>query len=83
MGFNLTQYRANPLASIGTTLRRMVPSQLESKMLRDGQVVYQRRLTLIDQMARANLEKINQHRDKLLRQGGTDPEDLKRQLKES
>lgn len=56
MGFNLTQYRANPLASIGTTLRRMVPSQLESKTLGEGQVVYQRRLTLLDQMGRANLK---------------------------
>jgi len=69
MGFNLTQYRANPLASIGTTLRRMVPSQLDSKTSQDGQVVYQRRLTLLDQMGRANLEKINEQRDKLLREG--------------
>jgi hypothetical protein len=70
MGFDLTQYRANPLASIGTTLRRMVPGKLESKTLRDGQVVYQRRLTLLDQLGRAaNLEKIIEQRDKLLREG--------------
>lgn len=69
MGFNLTQYRANPLASIGTTLRRMVPSHVDSKTVGDGQVVYQRRLTLLDQMGRANLEKINEQRDRLLREG--------------
>ena len=50
MGFDLTQYRANPLASIATTLRRMVPGQLESKNSADGQVMYQRRLTLLDQL---------------------------------
>jgi hypothetical protein len=55
MGFDLTQYRANPLASIGTTLRRMVRStgsHVISQNLPDGQVVYQRRLTLLDQMGR-------------------------------
>jgi hypothetical protein len=69
MGFNLTQYRANPLASIGTTLRRMVPSQLDSKTSPDGQVLYQRRLTLLDQMGRAHLEKLKWQRDKLLHEG--------------
>jgi len=55
MGFDLTQYRANPLASIGTTLRRMVGatgSLILSKTMDDGQITYQRRLTLLDQMGR-------------------------------
>ncbi len=69
MGFSLTHYRANPLASIVTTLRRMVPSQLESKTSPDGLVLYQRRLTLLDQMGQANLEKLKWQRDKLLREG--------------
>lgn len=30
MGFGFSHYRANPLASIGTTLKRMVPTNLES-----------------------------------------------------
>lgn len=53
MGFDLTQYRANPLASIATTLRRMVPGKLESKTLKDGQVMYMRRVTLLDRMGQA------------------------------
>jgi hypothetical protein len=68
MGFNLTQYRANPLASIGTTLRRMVPSQLESRTSGDGQVMYRRRLSLLDQMGRASLEEIKEQRMKLQRE---------------
>ena len=68
MGFNLTQYRANPLASIGTTLRRMVPSQLESMTSGDGQVMYRRRLSLLDQMGRARLEEIKEQRMKLQRE---------------
>jgi hypothetical protein len=51
MGFDLTQYRANPLASIATTLRRMVPEQLESRMVGE-QVKYRRRITLLDRMGR-------------------------------
>jgi hypothetical protein len=52
MGFDLTQYRANPLASITTTLKRMAPGYLQTQTLSDGQVLYQRRLTLLDQMGR-------------------------------
>jgi len=39
IGFNFDKYRANPLASIHTTLRRMVPHEVECKEL-DGQKVY-------------------------------------------
>lgn len=54
MGFDLTQYRANPLASITTTLKRMVPGHLESHTAGDGQVFYKRRLTLLDQLGRGD-----------------------------
>jgi len=50
MGFDLAQYKANPLASIATTLRRMVPTYLESTNLDNGQVVYRRPLTVLDQI---------------------------------
>ena len=40
MGFPFENYKANPLASIHTTLKRMVPGELETKTLRDGQKVY-------------------------------------------
>ena len=36
MGFDFRHYQANPLSSIGTTLKRMVPSYLESKNTADG-----------------------------------------------
>ncbi|HXZ34306.1 MAG TPA: hypothetical protein VEH30_18680 [Terriglobales bacterium] len=49
MGYDLTKYRANPLASIGTTLRRMVPP-LETKT-EEGQTFYRRKITLLEQMA--------------------------------
>jgi len=49
-GFDLKQYRANPLASIGTTLRRLTPEYLESDTIDDTKV-YQRRITLLDQLA--------------------------------
>ena len=39
IGFNFDKYKANPLASIHTTLRRMVPHEMECKDL-DGQKVY-------------------------------------------
>jgi hypothetical protein len=39
IGFNFERYKANPLASIHTTLRRMVPHEVECKML-DGRKVY-------------------------------------------
>lgn len=40
MGFPFENYKANPLASIHTTLKRMVPGELEMKKLKDGQKVY-------------------------------------------
>jgi hypothetical protein len=39
IGFNFDKYKANPLASIHTTLRRMVPHEMECKRL-DHQKVY-------------------------------------------
>ncbi|MGA9156212.1 MAG: hypothetical protein WB249_05430 [Candidatus Sulfotelmatobacter sp.] len=55
MGFDMTQYRANPLASIATTLRRMVPDQLESQTVGE-QVMYRRRITLLDRMGQAPID---------------------------
>lgn len=40
MGFPFENYKANPLASIHTTLKRMVPGELEVKKLKDGQKAY-------------------------------------------
>jgi len=40
MGFPFDNYKANPLASIHTTLKRMVPAELEVKTQADGQRVY-------------------------------------------
>jgi hypothetical protein len=40
MGFPFENYKANPLASIHTTLKRMVPAEMETKTLPDGQKVY-------------------------------------------
>jgi hypothetical protein len=40
MGFPFENYKANPLASIHTTLKRMVPGEMEVKTLRNGQKVY-------------------------------------------
>jgi hypothetical protein len=40
MGFPFENYKANPLASIHTTLKRMVPAELETRTLKDGQKVY-------------------------------------------
>lgn len=40
MGFPFENYKANPLASIHTTLKRMVPAELEVKTLKDGRKVY-------------------------------------------
>jgi len=45
-GFNFERYKANPLASIHTTLRRMVPHEVECKTL-DGQKRY--RLKTVEQ----------------------------------
>ncbi|HKD80778.1 MAG TPA: hypothetical protein VKH81_13860 [Candidatus Angelobacter sp.] len=40
MGYPFDNYKANPLASIHTTLKRMVPGEIETKTLKDGQKVY-------------------------------------------
>jgi hypothetical protein len=40
MGFPFENYKANPLASIHTTLKRMVPAEMEVKTLEDGQKAY-------------------------------------------
>jgi hypothetical protein len=39
IGFNFEKYKANPMASIHTTLRRMVPNEVDCKTL-DGQKLY-------------------------------------------
>jgi hypothetical protein len=51
MGFDLRHYQANPLASIGTTLKRMAPAHLESKSSESGPTLYKRRETLGDRIA--------------------------------
>lgn len=40
MGFPFENYKANPLASIHTTLKRMVPGEMETRTRKDGQKVY-------------------------------------------
>jgi hypothetical protein len=40
MSFPFDNYKANPLASIHTTLKRMVPAEMEVKTLKGGQKVY-------------------------------------------
>jgi hypothetical protein len=40
MGFPFDNYKANPLASIHTTLKRMVPAEIEVKTRADGQKAY-------------------------------------------
>lgn len=40
IGFPFENYKANPLASIHTTLKRMVPGEMEVKTLKGGQKVY-------------------------------------------
>ena len=55
MGFELRHYQANPLASIGTTLKRMVPTHLESRTTESG-TLYRRRLTPGDRIAAGDKE---------------------------
>ncbi|HVI07797.1 MAG TPA: hypothetical protein VND65_05835 [Candidatus Binatia bacterium] len=49
MGFDLTKYRANPLASIGTTMKRLADTdaRIESKVV-DSQTTYRRRTSLLE-----------------------------------
>jgi hypothetical protein len=51
MGFDLRHYQSNPLASIGTTLKRMTPAYLESKSSESGPTLYRRRGALRDRFA--------------------------------
>ncbi len=53
LGFNFESYKANPLASIHTTLKRMVPHEVECKT-RGGQKFY--RLKTVEQWASALAE---------------------------
>lgn len=52
-GFNFENYKANPLASIHTTLKRMVPREVECKTL-NGQKFY--RLKTVEQWSSALAE---------------------------
>lgn len=52
-GFNFENYKANPLASIHTTLRRMVPHEVECKKV-SGQKLY--RLKTVEQWLSALAE---------------------------
>lgn len=54
MGFPFENYKANPLASIHTTLKRMVPGEMEVKTLKGGNKVY--RLKSAGDWARAFAE---------------------------
>ena len=42
-GFDFGKYIANPLTSIGTTLKRMLPFEVETKTLDNGQAAYRLR----------------------------------------
>jgi hypothetical protein len=63
-GFNFEKYKANPLASIHTTLRRMVPHEVECKKL-NGQKLY--RLKTVEQW-RSSIEEAREW----LEQNGVD-----------
>jgi hypothetical protein len=52
-GFNFERYRANPLASIHTSLKRMVPHEVECKTV-DGRKIY--RLKTVEQWSAALAE---------------------------
>lgn len=69
IGFDFERYKANPLASIHTTLRRMVPHEVESKTL-EGRKIY--RLKTVEQW-RSSFEEAGQW----LEQNGVD---LKQQV---
>lgn len=52
MGFELRNYQANPLSSIGTTLKRLAPNYLETKSS-DGATIYKYRPTHAEMLAAA------------------------------
>jgi hypothetical protein len=55
IGFNFEKYKANPMASIHTTLRRMVPNEVECKTL-DGRKLY--RLKTVEHWGASMLEEV-------------------------
>lgn len=55
IGFNFEKYKANPMASIHTTLRRMVPNEVECKTL-NGQKLY--RLKTVEHWGASMLEDV-------------------------
>lgn len=55
IGFNFEKYKANPMASIHTTLRRMVPNEVECKTI-DGQKSY--RLKTVEHWGASMLEDV-------------------------
>jgi hypothetical protein len=65
MGFPLNHYKANPLASIHTTLRRMVPGELECKTLPDGQKLYGLNTGAWVEAGRAMAEKVRRKKRRL------------------
>jgi hypothetical protein len=55
IGFNFEKYKANPMASIHTTLRRMVPNEVECKIV-NGQKLY--RLKTVEHWGASMLEDV-------------------------
>ncbi len=55
IGFNFDKYKANPMASIHTTLRRMVPNEVECKIV-NGQKLY--RLKTVEHWGASMLEDV-------------------------
>lgn len=54
--FDFRHYKTNPLASIATTLKRMVPAYLETKTFPESGINYKRRTTLLERMANDEVE---------------------------
>lgn len=55
IGFDFEKYKANPMASIHTTLRRMVPNEVECKIV-NGQKLY--RLKTVEHWGASMLEDV-------------------------
>lgn len=68
MGFDFREYKANPLASIATTLKRMAPSYLQSTDSGSG-TLYRREMTLSERIASGGTVPMSA----LLGKIGTDP----------
>jgi len=71
-GFNFERYKANPMASIHTTLRRMVPHEVECKTL-DGRKVY--RLKTAEQW-RSSFSEVRQWIEQNVKQTAGGPTDI-------